>query len=43
VAEARRPPVASELLTSGRRYAAFWRERSRAHGWRLGTELADIS
>jgi ATP-binding cassette subfamily B protein IrtB len=27
----------SELLASGGRYAAFWRERDRAKGWRLTT------
>lgn len=26
----------TELLAAGGRYAAFWAERTRAHGWRLG-------
>ncbi|ONH23092.1 ABC transporter ATP-binding protein [Pseudofrankia asymbiotica] len=29
----------SELLASGGRYAAFWRQRQRAQGWHLGTRV----
>jgi ATP-binding cassette subfamily B protein len=28
----------TELLAAGGRYAAFWAERTRAHGWRLGED-----
>jgi len=31
--------VHDELLTSGGRYAHYWRERRRAHGWRLTTAV----
>jgi ATP-binding cassette subfamily B protein IrtB len=31
-----------ELLTRDGRYAHFWRERNRAHGWRLAAPVAAI-